>query len=305
MLSVHDFLSSFSPAFLAENTVLFEKTLASLTTFHIGGVADAVISPPSVSSLCTLVCAAKAQGIPYRILGAGSNILAPDEGFQGLVFLTKKLNKISINGNYVLAECGLPLNSLILHTMRHGLGGMSSLYGIPASVGGAVYMNAGAHGDEISRHLVKAEVLDAESGVRFYLANDELSFAYRTSVLQSQKNLVLLRAYFCLPSVLCEETRREICEVCRRRRDSQPLEFPSAGSAFRRPEGGVEAWRLIDAAGLRGMRIGGAEISKKHAGFIVNCGGATASDVRALLDICQERVGALFGVRLVREIEFL
>ena len=305
MEELHAYLASYSPHLAGDNgTVMLDRPLASLCTFRIGGTADAVISPASVSDFCALVRGAEVRGIPYRILGAGSNILAADCGFRGVVFSTKRLNNLSINGNYIEAECGLTLNTMILAAMHRGLGGLSALYGIPATVGGAVYMNAGAHGCEISRYLVKVELFDTKVGRRFFLSRKALCFSYRHSRLQKEKHLVLLRACFCLP---CEEeniTHAEICEVCRCRRASQPLEYPSAGSAFRRPATS-EAWRLIDAAGLRGRRIGGAQVSEKHAGFIINRGGATSADVCALLSLCEERVETLFGVKLVREIEFL
>lgn len=304
MNSLHSYLSAFAPHLADEGAVSLNYPLSALTTFRIGGVADAVIAPTALSDLCALVRGAWVRGIPYRILGAGSNLLAPDEGFCGAVFLTRRLNKISINENYVTADCGISLNTAILAAMHRGLGGLSALYGIPATVGGAVYMNAGAHGSEISRYLVRVEVFDAETGRRFFLSRRALCFSYRHSRLQEKKNLVLLRACFCLPFADADATHAEIREVCRRRCASQPLEFPSAGSAFRRPAA-TEAWRLLDAAGMRGKRIGGAEVSEKHAGFIINRGGATALDVRRLLSLCEERVKALFDVKLVREIEFL
>lgn len=165
-------------------------------------------------------------------------------------------------------------------------------------------MNAGAHGTDVSACLAKAELFDTVRACRFFLRGSDLRFSYRHSLLQENRKLILLRAFFKFCPICHADVRAEIYEVCRRRRISQPLEFPSAGSAFKRPPEG-EAWRFIDACGLRGAKIGGAAVSQKHAGFIVNTGNATAADVRALLALCAERVWEVCGVKLEREIEFL
>ena len=298
------FLQAAASCLCAEKGELcLDVPLSSLCTFRIGGPANAVLYPTEMPQFCRLVQLAQESAVPYRILGGGSNILPPDNGFDGIVLSTRKLRKITINGNYISAECGMPLNLMIRACTNGDLGGLCCLYGIPGTVGGAVYMNAGAHGQEISEHLCGAELLDTYKNRRFFVSKASLGFSYRYSRLQTEKQLILLRAFFRLPFEKKQVTQAAICEVCRVRRASQPLEFPSAGSVFRRPTQG-EAWRFIDACGLRGKRIGGAQISEKHAGFIINRGGALAADVRALIALCEERVAAECGIQLVREIEF-
>lgn len=278
--------------------------MASLCTFRIGGRAAVTLAPETVGGLCFYILRARDMGIPWYIFGNGSNLLPPDSGFSGIVFLTNKLNKLSINEIYCEAECGVYLNDLVLACAAEGLSGLERLYGIPARVGGAAFMNAGAHGCEIGDRLVQVTALDTATGEAVTLPRSALSLGYRHSLFCERRELVILSAVFDGIRADAQRIRATIKEVLARRRASQPLALPSAGSAFRRPATG-EAWRYIDACGLRGARIGGAEVSEKHAGFIVNRGGATAADVRALITLIQERVLTAHGVTLVPEIEML
>ena len=282
--------------------VLRRVPLAAHVTIRIGGEAALFLVPETKEALCTLLALSDEYRVNTRILGCGSNLLPSDEGFCGAIISTKKLSKIENSAEYFTAECGTLLNTLISRAAACGMGGLERLFGIPASVGGAVFMNAGAHSTSTADRLVALEVYDRRSGRRLLLPRAALGFSYRESRLQHAREMVALRAFFRFTPCDREELRATVREVCRIRRSTQPLELPSAGSAFRRPPEG-EVWRMIDAVGLRGYRIGGAQISEKHAGFIVNRGGATAADVRALLSLCEERVYAACGVRLVREIE--
>ena len=280
-----------------------DVAMAPLFSFRSGGRAAVTVSPPDPDSFVRLLRAVRKSGHPYRILGNGTNQLPPDNGFPGVLFLTGRMRKMEKDGTYIVAECGTLLNELILFGAANGLGGMEALYGIPGSVGGAVRMNAGAHGAETGAFLSSADILDVESGRVFSAPAASLGLSYRHSLFMERTNYILLRARFSLCPEPVQQIRAGIAEVTRIRCASQPLAYPSAGSVFRRPPEG-EAWRFIDRCGLRGFRIGGAQISEKHAGFIVNRGGAHTGDVYALAEFCRRRVYEQCGVRLYREIEF-
>lgn len=276
--------------------------MAQLCSFRIGGEAALTVAPTTAEELCFCVSFAYAAGVPYRLFGNGSNLLPPDTCFHGLIIRTSCLKRISELDGYIEAECGVPLNSLILFCADRGFCGTERLFGIPGTVGGALCMNAGAHGAEIADHFCDADIYDVKSGRIFCFEKNAMRFAYRQSVLQNCPHLVLLRARFSFASAEPTAIRSVIREISRKRAASQPLAYPSAGSVFRRPAEG-EAWRFIDACHLRGFQIGGAQISEKHAGFIINRGGARAADVLALAALCERRVEERFGVRLIREIE--
>lgn len=275
--------------------------LSAYCTFRVGGPADLLICPPDTDTLCRVLCAANGR-VPWYILGNGSNVLAPDEGLRAIVFCTKRIKKIHISGEYVAADCGAMLNAVILTALRAGLGGMGSLYGIPGTVGGAVRMNAGAHGVCMADRLTDVRVFDVRRDRVWDMPVSEAALAYRESRFSREADLVILGARFHLPFVDVAEERARIAHVTRLRRESQPLEYPSAGSVFRRP-GTTEAWRLIDGCGMRGYAVGGAEVSERHAGFIVNRGDATARDIRALMDMIRQKVKEKDGVTLVPEVE--
>ncbi len=274
-------------------------------SFRIAGVAYAVVIPRDLASLVFSVRLAEHTEIPYCIVGGGSNILPPDGVYQGVLILTKCLNRMQICGRKIKAECGVSLNSLILCSRDAGLAGLAPLYGIPATVGGAVYMNAGAHAVSVSDAFEGALLYDPDCDEKRYFTRADMDFSYRHSFLQESGRLLLLYTVFTLQPSSRAEISASLCRSLEKRRATQPLSLPNAGSIFRRPHEAVEVWRLVDAVGLRGYAIGGAAVSEKHAGFIVNCGGATARDVQELMLLIRERVYAHTGILLSPEIEFL
>ena len=283
-------------------TLLQNAPMQEYCSFHIGGTAALLARPADIPSLCLLLREAYAAHIPVILLGMGSNVLLPDGVFGGILIITRDLRNIEINGTKATAECGASLNSLILRCAAADLGGLELLYGIPASVGGAAYMNAGAHGVSFGTSVLCLEAYDPRTDRIVTLSNEELAYAYRKSALQAQSTLAVTRLTLSLNPTPEDVIRARIREVVHRRALSQPLALPSAGSAFLRPCESLEVWRLVDACGLRGYRVGGAAVSEKHAGFIVNCGGATARDVRLLMDHIRAAVLARHGVTLIPEI---
>ncbi len=289
--------------FLGE--ILPHAPVRCLFSFRIEGVARLLVTPADIPSFMHAVHLAATEGLPYAVLGGGSNLLPPDQEYNGVLFSTKCLNRVSVCGGNFKAECGTGLNRLILMARDRERGGLAPLYGIPATVGGAVYMNAGAHATAIADCFRGALLFDPLRNEKHFFTHADMDFSYRSSCLQRNKRLILLYACFSLYEQASTQISASIANVIEIRRKTQPLSFPSAGSAFRRPHEGVEVWRLVDACGLRGFSVGGAQISEKHAGFIVNRGGATACDVRELITLAQERVYAKFSLALTPEIEFL
>lgn len=278
-------------------------SLARLTTLRIGGPAAVLALPRTEAALCRLLTLLGDAGIPRFLMGNGSNLLAPDGGYRGVVIRTTALRDITARGNTVTAACGASLPAVVRLSNSLGIAGFSALAGIPASIGGALFMNAGAGDACIGDRVVTVRVVPASGGEPFEITGEECHFSYRKSIFQG-RGLAVLSAVLSGkpgdPSVLSEETHLAL----ERRRRTQPLDFPSAGSIFRRPPGDF-AGRLIEAAGLRGYRIGGAGISSKHAGFLINVKDATAADARALIELARATVMERFGVLLKREIEYL
>lgn len=297
---------SYMEAQMAENkyrgTLLQNVPMSDFCSFRIGGTAAILARPADLSSFCLLLREAYAAGIPVILIGMGSNVLLPDGDFWGLLITTRDLQKVEINGTKVTAECGVSLNTLILRCAAADLGGLALLYGIPATVGGAAYMNAGAHGVAFGDRISSVDLYDVSRDEHLAMGTEELAFSYRKSALQKRDGLVITRVHLSLVPTDEDVVRARVREVIHRRAKTQPLSQPSAGSAFLRPCESVEVWRLVDACGLRGFRIGGAAVSEKHAGFIVNCGGATAADVRALMAHIRSAVYARHGLTLVPEI---
>ena len=282
-----------------------DRPFSELCSFRIGGPISFVLSPADIPSLCLLTRELYEGGVPYLVLGAGSNILPPDEGYCGVVLLTSCLRKMHLSGERLTVLCGTPLGESILFAARNGLCGMERLYGIPATVGGAIFMNAGAHGMSIADTLESVSLYDPATDTVSSLSCAEMQFSYRHSMLQDHKRLVLLSATFCLSAGCREDILQTVQKTLRIRIASQPLQYPSAGSTFRRPRPDTEVWRLIDACGLRGYRTGDAQISEKHAGFIINRGKATAADVRELIATARREVLHTFGILLIPEVEIL
>lgn len=280
--------------------VWVNEPMANHTTWRIGGPADLLIQPKTKDSVLFTVDLLRRHQIPWSVIGRGSNLLVRDRGIRGAVIkVAEGLSHCEFMGDRVRVGAGYSMIRLTVEAGKMGLTGLEFAGGIPGSVGGAVYMNAGAHGSELSRILKEAEVLFAD-GEHKVLSREELEFSYRTSLLQRRKGIVLEAVFQLLPG-----DRKEISAALAaykdRRRQTQPLQLPCAGSVFRNPPGD-HAGRLIEAAGLKGFQIGGAQVSEMHANFIVNRGGATAADVLTLMDHVRQVVLARFGVELHPEV---
>ena len=277
--------------------------LSRLTTFRIGGEASMLATPKDEVALLRLLSLLSDAGIPRILIGNGSNLLAPDAGYRGVVIRTSGLHQTSCSAHTITAECGVPLSAVAATANRYGIGGFSTLAGIPATLGGAIFMNAGAGEATIGDRVVSVRAVPAGGGEPVILGHDECHFGYRKSIFMS-RGLLILSAELTGTAEPPEQLLARTAEEIAARKRKQPLELPSAGSVFKRPPGNYAA-QLIEAAGLKGRRVGGAAVSEKHAGFIVNLGGATAADVKALVEIIRTTVFERFGVMLEREIEYL
>ncbi|WP_411501867.1 UDP-N-acetylmuramate dehydrogenase [Brevibacillus centrosporus] len=276
------------------------EPLANHTTWRIGGPADLLIQPKDKDSLQAAFQIIHRHEIPWSAIGRGSNLLVRDRGIRGAVLkVAEGLSHCEFRGEEVCVGAGYSMIRLAMETGKMGLTGMEFAGGIPGTVGGAVYMNAGAHGSDLSRILIDAEIL-FENGERKVLTNEELSFSYRTSLLQQRKGIVV-EARFRLQPGDRKEIAATLAANKERRRLTQPLQMPCAGSVFRNPPGD-HAGRLIEAAGLKGYQIGGAQVSEKHSNFIVNCGGATATDVLTLIDYIRSTIQSKYGIDLHPEV---
>ena len=277
-----------------------QEMLCAHTSFKIGGPAAVMAFPSSVQSLAGLLRAARELGVQPRVLGAGTNVLAPDEGLDELVICTKDalMGLRLLDGGRIEATAGQSLASAAVFAREHRLSGLEFAHGIPGTVGGGVYMNAGAYGGEIKQVVESVTVLTMDGALREY-AGGEL-FSYCMSIFQNMP-CVIVSAVFRLMPGEPETIQKTMHELMLKRRASQPLELPSAGSTFKRPVGGYAA-ALIDAAGLKGRGVGGAQVSQKHAGFVVNTGGATARDVLATITMIQEEVYKSSGIHLAPEV---
>lgn len=278
--------------------------LATISSFRIGGIADAVVYPDTEEKLIVALVLAREHGVPYRVLGNTSNILFSDSGFRGAIIITKKISQIHFDMSTVTCGCGAMLPALSERAAKRALSGFEFACGIPGTVGGAVFMNAGAHGGAVSEVLVSSRAYDLDTNNIVELDNNAHNFAYRHSVYMSAPNLICISAKFELDYDNENRIREKMHENMKKRRDTQPLDYPSAGSFFKRPAGYFAA-KLIDDCGLKGLRVGGACVSEKHAGFVVNIGGATASDVLTLSNMVSSKVKEITGVDLEREVIFV
>lgn len=285
-------------------SVLWRAPLSDYSSFRIGGPADAVLFPDTERGFLSLLRFLTQEDIPFRVIGNGTNLLFSDQGFRGAIVSTRRVRGISISGKTARAAAGTPLNVLCRTLAEHSLDGFSALYGIPGTVGGAVFMNAGAFGCCVSDYLSFVSLYRTQSGKIETVARDRLRFSYRSSVFQTQRDAVILSAEFSLPHGNQENIREKMRQNIAKRVETQPTALPCAGSAFLRPKDGYAA-DLIERAGLKGARVGGAAVSLKHAGFIVNLGGATAEDVLGLIAFIRETVEERFGILLVPEIEYV
>lgn len=277
-----------------------EEPLAGHISFRVGGPAKRMAFPQSGEALTALLALAEACRARTIVLGNGTNVLFPDEGVDALVISTGKMCDMAMRkGNQLYADAGVTLARVAVFAQQNGLSGLAFAHGIPGSVGGAVCMNAGAYGGEMKDVLAGAYVL--ENGETRFLPVEALDLRYRHSYLTDHPDAVVLGAVFALREGDKDIIRREMDELMARRKASQPLEFPSAGSTFKRPQGHF-AGALIQEAGLKGLAVGGAQVSEKHAGFVINRGGATAADILTLIEQVQQAVYRRSGVLLEPEV---
>ena len=284
-----------------EIRILHNEPMARHTSFRIGGAAEAMAFPKDKEELAHLLKVSCLLDCTPAILGAGTNVLAPDEGMAGLVICLKDCldGMERLDETHIRVMAGVTMTRAAMFAAKQGLSGLEFAHGIPGTVGGGVYMNAGAYGGEIGSVLTQAEVMDSE-GNTVTFSWEEMGFSYRHSRLEDTPGIVIA-AVFCLTPMDSGDIMNRMKELMAKRSASQPLDLPSAGSAFKRPAGGYAA-ALIEEAGLKGFRVGGAAIATKHAGFAVNLGGATARDVKELLRQVSDRVYEKSGIRLEPEV---
>ncbi len=280
------------------------EAMASHTSFKIGGGADLFVCPDSADKLRTALVAAKENGLPYFILGNGSNLLVSDKGIEGAVLSTSCLKKLAlINEETIFAEAGATLASLCVFAKENSLTGLEFAYGIPGSVGGALYMNAGAYGGDMSEVVASAESLSAEDFSPVTRDISDMKLGYRKSIYE-ETGEIITGVYFKLKKGDKTEITDAMNTFITKRKTSQPLDFPSAGSTFKRPEGYFAA-ALIDQCNLKGRAVGGAKVSEKHAGFVINSGNATCQNVLDLIEIIKDTVKEKKGVSLSTEVIFV
>nr|WP_325222780.1 UDP-N-acetylmuramate dehydrogenase [uncultured Oscillibacter sp.] len=291
--------------YLPDVRVLREEPMARHTSFRVGGPARRMAFPEKGEQLVLLLSMAWECGARPLVIGNGTNLLAPDSGLDRLVVETSGLSRLDMGEEpgSLLAESGVPLARLADFACRQGLTGLEFAHGIPGTVGGGVCMNAGAYGGELKQVVSGVSALFPEEGVKF-LTGEELAFGYRRSFLTEHPEAVVVYAVFRLSAGDPEAIRETQRSLMARRKASQPLEWPSAGSTFQRPEGHF-AGTLIEQCGLKGLGVGGAQVSEKHAGFLINRGGATCADIKELIRQVQEAVLEKTGVRLEPEVKIV
>ncbi|ONI47427.1 UDP-N-acetylenolpyruvoylglucosamine reductase [Candidatus Epulonipiscioides saccharophilum] len=288
-------------AIVKEEQIKVEEPIKNYTTFKIGGPAKVLVVVEKIDEISKIINVCKKENVKYYILGRGSNLLAKDEGYEGVLILIN-ISKIEIANNIIKAEAGAKLSRVAQVASENNLRGFEFAHGIPGSIGGAVVMNAGAYGGEIKDVLLSIEAINSR-GEKVTLQNSELNLGYRTSIIPKE-GLIVLSATIKLEPGNRKEIEKKTRELNQQRRDKQPLNYPSAGSTFKRPEG-YFAGKLISDAGLAGLRIGDAQVSEKHCGFIVNVGSATYQDVNSLIDKVKYEVFQKFGVMLESEVKVI
>jgi len=278
--------------------------LSEHSSFRIGGAARVAIFPETRNQLLESLGILREYKQRFLLIGNASNVVFSDEGFDGFVIFTSRWKALSVQGEQMTVVAGTPLTTVAKTALEHSLGGAEFTYGIPGTAGGAVFMNAGAFGGCMEQICVSSEYYDIHTGEIVTLRGDAQQFGTRTSFYETHPEAVILGAVLQLQHGDAEEIRGRMSDFLQRRKNTQPLEYPSAGSVFKRPAGHF-AGKLIEDCGLKGLTVGGAQVSEKHAGFIVNRGGATAEDVKRLVEQIKETVLRQTGVMLECEIRFL
>jgi len=285
--------------FMDEDDIKIDVPMKKYTSFKVGGNADLFITPKRYEDVNKIIDLCKSNNINYYIVGNGSNLLVKDGGLRGVVIKLSKLNNITVNGDNIIAQGGASLGAVSLKSRDESLTGLEFACGIPGTIGGAVAMNAGAYNGEIVDIIYNVLVMDNDGQI-FTLNKDELELGYRTSAILKH-NYIVLEANFKLEKGDYDKIAGRISDLMRRRREKQPLEYPSAGSTFKRPDGHFAA-KLIQDSGLKGTQMGGAQVSDKHSGFIINKENATAKDILDLIHFVQKTVKNKFDVELEPEV---
>lgn len=283
-------------------SILYNEMMKNHTSFRVGGPAEIVFLPENIDELKKMLLLCKKNEVNFYVMGNGSNLIVRDGGYRGAIIKLTRLDYIGVEGNCLTAGAGALLSLTSKEALKNELKGMEFSSGIPGSVGGAVTMNAGAYGPEIKDVISSAKLMDCEGNI-FSLVNSELELGYRESIVH-KKNLIVLEASFILEKGNYNEIKNRMDELNKRRADKQPLSYPSAGSTFKRPEGHF-AGKLIEDAGLKGMTIGGAMVSEKHAGFVINYKDASASDVIRLINQVQKIIYKTYDVKLEPEVKII
>ena len=288
---------------IAKDSILTDEPMSRHTTFRVGGPADFFVTPKAKEEVRDVIRICKEAGMPYYIIGNGSNLLVSDAGYRGVIVqIYKEMNEVKVEGDLVKAQAGALLSGIAAKALGAELSGFEFASGIPGTIGGACVMNAGAYGGEMKDVLESVTVLTGEGKI-IELGRNELELGYRTSVI-AKKGYIVLGAVLKLERGDGEKIKTYMDELKEKRVTKQPLEYPSAGSTFKRPEG-YFAGKLIMDAGLRGYQVGDAQVSEKHCGFVINKGNATAADVLTLIENVREKVQEQFGVTLEPEVKFL
>lgn len=294
------FVQALQP-FSGEIEIEYDEPLSRHTTMHVGGPADIYLRPQTIPALCATISAAYTQEIPYAVIGNGSNLLVSDDGYRGVIINTSALRQVQVSQNIIDAQAGIALSQLAHIAAEHALGGFEFAAGIPGSFGGAIFMNAGAYSGEMSQVVTAVTYCSPDGKIA---SRTDLAFGYRTSFFKAHPEYIILSAQMQLTPSNQEGIQARIAELALQRRIKQPLEFPSAGSVFKRPAG-YFAGQLIEQVGLKGYIVGDAQVSEKHAGFIINRGSATCTDIVHLIELIQEKVQKETGVALECEIRVL
>ena len=286
----------------SEDEIKINELMKEHVNFKVGGPADILLIPSKAEQIIESIKICKDNNIPYFVIGNGSNLLVKDGGIRGVVIKLTGLTNLEVNETEIKADCGVMLKNLSDKALENSLTGLEFACGIPGTVGGAVFMNAGAYDGEIKNIIKEAQVITS-SGEIVTMSKDELELGYRTSKVMKD-NLIVISATFKLEKGNKKEIKDKIDDLTQRREEKQPLEYPSAGSTFKRPEGHF-AGKLIQDSGLKGYSIGGAAVSSKHSGFVINKGNATAKDILDLIAYIKKEVNKQFGVELHPEVRII
>jgi UDP-N-acetylenolpyruvoylglucosamine reductase len=287
---------------LDSKDIEIDEPMKNHTSFKVGGPVDILVNPENYKQVLDIISLCKEDSVPYYIIGNGTNLLVKDGGIRGIVIKLCKLNEITLDKDKLIAGSGALLKDVSGIALKQGLAGFEFACGIPGSIGGAVAMNAGAYNGEISNVIESAKIIDNDGNIRI-LNKDELELGYRMSSIL-KNGYTVIEVTFKFQNGEQEKIKDRIEDLNKRRSDKQPLEYPSAGSTFKRPEGYFAA-KLIEDSGLKGMRVGGAEVSEKHSGFIINKGNATAKDILDLIKLVQNTVKDKFNVDLFTEVRII